>query len=471
MPIPERYAIVVAAPKTALREKLVRCLRENGYLCRVFGTRGSTARFLTERVPRLVLLGQGFGNAGFPQNVAALRKRSPLADVVPFGKQVKASEVTESFRAGARDFLVGGTPEAFMKRIDTLVVEQRHIPRLQQLRDHLAKKSQFEGFFSRSQKMWDVFEMADRVAETDATVLIEGETGTGKELLARAIYRRSSRTGTPFLTVNCGALTDTLLDSELFGHEKGAFTGASSRKTGLFEKADGGTLFLDEIGNISEPMQQRLLRVIETGKYRRVGGTEELETNVRFIAASNRTLEEAVAAGEFREDLYFRLNVFYLRIPALRERPEDILFLFHYNLDRFAEQYNTKRPTVSDRVLDQLLSHDWAGNVRELQNLAERLVLVAKEGKILPKDLPKAMVGFVKPARNASQLVPDISKPLDQVVDGSMERVEREYLKRVLEKYRGRIQKTADHAGISRRTLHRKMRAHGLDKDSFKAGR
>jgi Nif-specific regulatory protein len=240
--------------------------------------------------------------------------------------------------------------------------------------------------------MQRVYHFISKVAPTDATVLISGESGTGKELAARAIHRNSKRAQKSFMAVNCAALNESLLESELFGHEKGSFTGALAQKKGRLEIADGGTIFLDEIGELTPPLQVKLLRVLQEREFERVGGTVTIKVDLRVIAATNKNLEEAIEAGEFRQDLYYRLNVVSLEMPALRDRREDIMLLANYFADKYGARCNRKLTGFSPEARTCLTSYDWPGNVRELENAVERAVVLGTTDQILPEDLPEALV-------------------------------------------------------------------------------
>jgi DNA-binding NtrC family response regulator len=324
----------------------------------------------------------------------------------------------------------------------------------------------FEDLTSRNPRMLELFELIPRVARTDSPVLVHGETGTGKELVAAAIHRQSRRKDGPFFTVNCGALTDTLLESELFGHEKGAFTGAYRRKEGYFELASGGTLFLDELGTISAAMQVKLLRVLERMEVRRVGGGDLVKVDVRIVAATNARLEDAVAAGTFREDLYYRINVVQLFLPPLRERSEDVLVLADLFRATIVAKHAREVRGFDGGAQRMLVEYPWPGNVRELQNVVERAVILATGPLIAEKDLPERL------RRGAARkfAVPsfDAEEPLTTLLGRLSSAVEREYLKRVLRKYHGHVGRTAEHSGLNRRTLYNKMREHGLRREDFR---
>ena len=324
----------------------------------------------------------------------------------------------------------------------------------------------FEDLESRNPRMLELFELIPRVAQSDSPVLILGETGTGKELVAAAIHRQSNRRERDFFTINCGALTETLLESELFGHERGAFTGAVKTKKGYFELASGGTLFLDELGTISQATQVKLLRVLETMEVRRVGGGRTHRVDVRIVAATNASIEDAVAAGTFREDLYYRLNVVPVAIPPLRERPEDIPLLSGVFREKFAEAMGRRDVTgIRPAARRRLKNYAWPGNVRELQNVIERAVLLTKGPQIEERDLPERVRG--EGSRRAAIPSFDIERPLASVLDQLRGTVEREYLRRLLRRYEGHMGRVADHAGMNRRTLYNKLRACGLDRRDF----
>jgi DNA-binding NtrC family response regulator len=323
----------------------------------------------------------------------------------------------------------------------------------------------FEDLTSNSTRMLELFQLIPRVAQSDSPVLIVGETGTGKELVAAAIHRQSKRKGREFFTVNCGALTETLLESELFGHEKGAFTGAIKTKKGYFELASGGTLFLDELGTISAAMQVKLLRVLERMEVRRVGGSALEKVDVRIVAATNASLEDAVAAGTFREDLYYRLNVVQLQIPPLRDRPEDVPILAEVFRKKYAAEQSRDVARIERGALRLLRAYPWPGNVRELENVIERAVILAPGAGVTEADLPER----VRRAEVRRTSVPsfDVEERLSTVLHRVSSAVEREYLKRVLKRFRGHLGRTSQHSGLNRRTLYNRMQAHGLKREDF----
>jgi DNA-binding NtrC family response regulator len=333
-------------------------------------------------------------------------------------------------------------------------------------RESVTDRYSYGEIISRSPQMRAVFDLIDRVSDTPATVLIEGETGTGKEQVARAIHRTSAaiRSG-DLVAVNCAALPEQLLESELFGHEKGSFTGAVGQRKGRFELANGGTIFLDEIGEMTPPMQVRLLRVLQDRRFERVGGTEPIDVDVRVIAATNRDLARLVRKGKFREDLYYRLNVIRIELPPLRERPEDIPLLAEHFAAKYAKPGQPSKP-IAPEAMDALLRHTWPGNVRELENAIERATLTALGPRITLADLP-AEIGK-GPARPASTAV-DLSRPLPEVLKATLCDVERQYIERAMRKARGNVGRCARICGVSRRSISTKLAEYGIDKDRYKA--
>ena len=435
--------------------------KRRGYRVRSVTDCGDALETLREHQPRAVVLdveGAGYGAPAFREMLRAdhpglLLLEVPAAAMSPEDVGLFTAELDRALGDGP-----GGDPDRRPERpADAEAPLSGSAP---------IAGYKFEDLTSRNPRMIELFGLIPRLARTDSPVLIHGETGTGKELVAAAIHRQSRRKDGPFFTVNCGALTDTLLESELFGHERGSFTGAYRRKEGYFELAHRGTLFLDELGTISAAMQVKLLRVLEKMEVRRVGGSELVKVDVRIVAATNARLEDAVAAGTFREDLYYRVNVVQLVLPPLRERPEDVPILADLFRRKFAEKQG-REVAGFERAAERLLvEYPWPGNVRELQNVVERAVIMASGDAIQEKDLPERMR---RPAaRKPSVPSFDAEDTLDAVLERLSGAVEREYLRRVLRKYRGHLGRTADHAGLNRRTLYNKMHEHGLRKEDFR---
>jgi two-component system response regulator HydG len=324
-----------------------------------------------------------------------------------------------------------------------------HEEEIRDLRARIEPTAEFSGLIGKDPKMQVVYKLIEDVAPTDATVLIQGESGTGKELVARAIHQRSPRREKPFIVINCSAYPSTLLESELFGHEKGAFTGASRRRAGRFEQAHGGTVFLDEIGEISQTAQIKLLRVLQSQKFERVGGEQTLTVDVRILAATNKNLLDQVKGGQFREDLFYRLNVIPFQLPPLRDRQNDIPLLARHFLRTFAERQKKDIQDFSSDAMRILLNHRWAGNVRELENTIEHAVVLAKGKSVEGVDLPLLVTG------QTAQASPAPSK----TITGNEARL----LKEVLEECNWNKTEAAQRLGISRSTLYEKIKKYQLN--------
>ena len=357
----------------------------------------------------------------------------------------------EAMKRGAYDFLAKPVNldrlELLLKRALT---ERQMGAENQRLKAQLDSKYGFENILGTSAAMQEVFDTIRQAAPTRATVLIQGESGTGKELVARALHQCSPRAQGPFIPVHCAALSPTLLESELFGHEKGAFTGAQERRRGRFEMADGGTLFLDEIGEIDPSLQVKILRVLEERKFERVGGTETLHVDVRLVAATNRDLKKMVEEGKFREDLFYRLFVVNLTLPPLREREGDIVLLAQHYLKALAAEHGKKASGITPDAMDLLSAYPWPGNVRELRNVIERMVVLGSGEKLTVRDLPPSF-------RLAAGRAESAARPGSALRDA-----ERQLIEEALRKNKGSRTKAAQDLGISRRTLHRKINEFGL---------
>jgi two-component system response regulator AtoC len=356
----------------------------------------------------------------------------------------------DAMKRGAVDFL---TKPVNIERLEVLIQRALKTRTLEvevkQLHERLDEKFSFSGIVGNSPKLQAVIDRVQLVAPSRATILIEGQSGTGKELIAQAIHQVSPRSRGPFVAVHCAALSESLLESEIFGHERGAFTGAIERRVGRFESAEGGTLFLDEIGEISASTQVKLLRFLETRTIERVGGSKSLELDVRLVAATNRNLDQMVAEGKFRDDLFFRLNVVRIPMPALRERPEDIPLLLAHFIKGFAEENGLPPIAIEPGALQTLQRYAWPGNIRELRNFCENIVVLHRGGRLSEFDLEPKFRGGA-PAGGAAGAGP-LANPL------SVEENEKHLLREALIKARGNRTRAAEFMGISRRTLHRKL--------------
>ena len=355
----------------------------------------------------------------------------------------------EAMRAGAENFLVKPLDVAAVLIVVQRTLEKRTLQKdARQLRERVHERFQIANIIGAAPELQSVFQIVLQAAPTKVTVLILGESGTGKELVAQALHEQSPRKDRPFVNVSCAALSETLLESELFGHEKGSFTGASGRREGRFELADGGTLFLDEIGDISPATQVKLLRVLQAHEFERVGGTATIKVDVRIVAATNRDLAAEVKAGRFREDLFYRLNVVAVTLPPLRRRKGDIPSLAAHFIERSATAYGKKVVALGPGTLNALLAHDWPGNVRELENAIERAVVLCKETALTTDDLPPTLRGPRPAPRDASSLLPG----------ATLMAIEREAILRTLELVGGSTSRAAEMLGISARKIQYRLK-------------
>jgi DNA-binding NtrC family response regulator len=369
----------------------------------------------------------------------------------------------DAMKVGAYDYL---TKPVNLDNLEMLVERGLDARRLQlenaRLRKQLNKRQGFEGLIGNSRPMAEVFDTIEQVASARTTVLITGESGTGKELVAQALHNLSPRRLKPFVVVHCASLNANLLESELFGHEKGAFTGASERRAGRFEKADGGTLFLDEIGEIDASTQVKLLRVLETRRFERVGGAQSLEVDVRLVSATNQDLPELVAAGKFREDLYYRLNVVRLHLPPLRERPDDIELLLNHFLKDFTKENAKELNGFTPEALKVLTAYSWVGNVRELRNCVERMVVMARGSSLTLGDVPPEIRGAVSAELDSAAEV-QVTTAAATGEGFDLNANERNLVIKALRDCDGNRTRAAEKLGISRRTLHRKIHTFDLE--------
>jgi DNA-binding NtrC family response regulator len=377
-----------------------------------------------------------------------VKENDPDLSVVMITAYGSIPSAIEAMKNGAHEYLLKPfDPDELMVLIEKIRKHQAETRETQFLREQYKERTRFESMIGQSRALQEVFDLIERIAPTDSTILINGETGTGKGLAARAIHTKSRRGQGPFVVVNCGAFPEHLLESELFGYQKGAFTDAKTTKKGRLELAHGGTLLLDEVGEISTRMQIDLLRVLEDHIFYRVGGTQPIEADFRIIAATHKDLERAIKERTFREDLYYRLNVISFAMPPLREHKEDIPLLADYFLHRFAQETNKPVDQISREALDEMMLYDWPGNVRELGNAVERAVVIGRGRRILPRDLPIFRSEYV-------------SSPPGR----TLREVEMTHLSSVLNETQWNVSKSAEILGIDRSTLYDKIKRYDLRK-------
>jgi DNA-binding NtrC family response regulator len=382
-----------------------------------------------------------------------------------------ASEALHAMKAGADDFVTKPYEPDHLRILIKRILDRRQlIDELEQLRKQMRGHYHFHTMVSKSPKIRKLFDLIEQVGPMGSTVLIHGETGTGKELVAHALHAADTRRAGPFVALNCAVLNDSLLESELFGHEKGAFTGAERRKIGRFEMADGGTLLLDEVGDIPPGLQAKLLRVLQSGTFERVGGTESISVDVRIVAATHKVLEEEIKKGRFRADLFYRLNVIRLDLPPLRERIEDIPLLAMHFLEKHRSQKSTSVSEIATDGMQALLRHHWPGNVRELENAIKAGVALADGSVLRRDDLPESVAPRTSHAPRSSSLL-DVERALPDLTCDLIGQIEREYFVRLLSQYKGNVARCARHSGLSRRSVTQKLQKYGLERAEFKSSR
>jgi len=379
---------------------------------------------------------------------------NPLTEVILMTGFGTVESGVEAMRLGAYDYIQKPfDKEEFVILVGKALERKQLLTEVEHLQEELKEKYRFENIVGNSNEMMDVFSMALKVAPTDSTVLISGESGTGKELVARAVHINSRRKNRSFITINCGALPENLQESELFGHVRGAFTGAIRDKRGLFQEANGGTLFLDEVGETAPSTQVKILRFLQDGEIRRVGENDAIYVDVRLLAATNQDLEKAIEEGRFREDLYYRLNVIPIHMPPLRKRRDDIPLLINYFLEKNVTQKKKKIDQVSQDAMKILTGYHWPGNVRELENVLERAVILTNRNVILPEDLPVS----IRETQSAGQ------ESDEDIGEKTLEDLEKYYILKALEKYGWNQKKVSDVLGISTTTLWRKLKSYGIE--------
>jgi DNA-binding NtrC family response regulator len=444
--------ILIVEDEAPMCELLVSFFSERGYQVDTSQDGEEAIVRLEDRDYALVITDIKLPGISGLELLARIRVDWPDVAVIIMTAFSSISSAVEAMKLGAEDYI--GKPFQLDELAITVekALERRSLRReVKELRAEVRERYNFSNIVGRSKPMQQLFEVIKRIAaRRDASALIIGSTGTGKELVARAIHYNSDRKDAPFVPINCSAIPETLLESELFGHQKGAFTGAHETRRGLIEEAQGGTVFLDEINTLSANLQVKLLRVLQERVVRRVGGRENIPIDIRLVSASNQDLEEAVKRGEFRQDLFYRLNVVPVRLPDLKDRREDIPLLVHHFLQKFASQHGEPPRRFDNDAMRVLMTHSWPGNVRELENAVEHALTMGRGTILTPEDLPASVTA---PERDVVEEAAIDNLPLAEV--------ERRYILRILEKMEGHQIKTSEILGIDRRTLYRRLRQYG----------
>ncbi len=445
--------ILVVDDEVNIREALASILKNEGYQVSSSASAEDAMAALGEDFFQVVISDMRMDGGSGMDLLRWIRENCPETEMILLTAYGSVEGAVEAMKLGAYDYL---SKPVDRRRLSLLIEKALEKQRLsmenRNLRRRLSVKEEFSNIIGNSGRIRQIFKIISEVAPSNATVLITGESGTGKELVARAIHGRSQRRDGAFVTLNCGALPDTLLESELFGYEKGAFTGAAAMKMGRIEMASGGTLFLDEVGDMTPKTQVDLLRALQDRELRRLGGTKVIEVDVRFIAATNKDLAGEISEKRFREDLYYRLNVVPIVLPALRERKEDIPILVNAFLEEFCRLHQKELKKVSDRTMDLMVHYAWPGNVRELRNVVERMVLLSRHETLEPQDLP----GSIDHGQDSR---PQITIPLDQ----PLEDMEKAVISNVFSRITHNRRKAAQMLGISLRALHYKIRRFQLN--------
>lgn len=444
--------VLVVDDEKNMRLSLKTLLGGEDYLVRVVESAEEALNLLGREDFFMVITDARLGGMSGYDFLAKVRLQWPELPVLMITAYATSRLAVEAIKAGAIDYLAKPfAPEELLHAVERCAERYRLLQDNARLRARASETYRLEQIVGESPKMRELRRLIQTVAPTDARVLVLGESGTGKELVAGALHSLSQRGNANYVRINCAAIPETLLESELFGHEKGSFTGALKQKPGRVEEADGGTIFLDEIADMSRPLQAKLLRFLEDGTFARVGGTQELRVNVRLLAATNRDIIAAIRADQFREDLFHRLNVVQMRLPPLRERGEDVALLAEYFLRSFAVSMNKTTRMVSRAARQKLLSHHWPGNVRELRNVIERALILETTPEIQPGSLPD----FQLEARlhRTGLPLPPAGEPLDEIVTN----FERDLISSILELYQFNLGKTAEHLKISRHALRYRM--------------
>ena len=448
----KKARILVVDDEAPMREALNDWLMEDGYEVGLAESGKDAIAMVMEKGWDVILLDLKMPGMDGIETLRQLKGKDvdTDAEILMMTAYATVDTAVQAMKEGAFDYLVKPfAPDEIELQIKKIVAHRELVLENILLRQKLEERSEYDEIIGKSDAMQKIFDLITQVAPTDSTVLVTGESGTGKELIAQAIHGNSQRCYMPFIALSCGALPDSLLESELFGYERGAFTGAEHTKKGRFEMADKGTLFLDEIGDISLKTQVDLLRVLQQKEFRRLGGQEEIKVDVRILAATNRDLEKAISENKFREDLFYRLNVISIHVPPLRERKDDIPLLVKAFIRRYCLEMNKELVKITPSALKLLMDYNWPGNVRELENVIERALVIGRDKEIVTNDLP-----FTR-----KELGPETT-PI------SLKLMEKMHIKRMLEETGWNISKTARVLEVDRQTLYNKIEKYKIEKES-----
>lgn len=443
----ENKTILIVEDDLKVGESLNLLLKKKGYNTFLASNGKEALNLFRREIIDLVITDLVMPKMDGIELLETIKALKPVTEVIVISAQGTIEKAVQAMKLGAFDFIEKPiNPRVISLLVERALEKQVLILQNRDLRSRLQDKFQFENIIGRSEKMVKIFELIRHIAPYNTSVLIIGESGTGKELIANAIHYNSPRASNPFVKVSCASLSEGIIESELFGHEKGAFTGAIASRKGRFEMAHQGTLFLDEVEDIPPSTQIKLLRVLQENEFERVGGNKTIKVDIRVIAASNRDLQEEVRKGRFREDLYYRLNVVNIKLPPLRERKEDIPFLINFFIEKFNKKYGMKVKGVSQRVMKILINYDWMGNVRELENTIESVLIINNPEILDIQHIPQEIIEY----KNKPEMI-------SLKIGTTLEELEKEIIMKTLQATKGNKMRAAKILGINVRTIHRKL--------------
>ena len=466
--MPDRASILVVDDDKAFRIATKTLLEDEGFQVTLAGDGEEAMERIDAEEFDILLSDMVMGKVSGLDLLTKVKTRRPELPVIMVTGFGSIQTAVDAMRQGATDYLTKPTNnDELLIKLRRVLEMQRQNRELRSLREELHSTYSLGNMVSRSPAMRHIIQLIQQVSNTDVTILIQGESGTGKELVARALHFNSARASRPFVVVNCSAIPENLLESELFGYEKGAFTGATRQRAGKFEEANNGTLFLDEIGDISTAVQTKLLRALQDKTFERVGGTGSISVNTRVVAATNRNLDLMVRQGDFREDLFYRLNVFPITLPPLRERLEDIPLLTEYFLKRHADLAGGNVKSVATAVIGDMMNYTWRGNIRELENLIKRAIIKSPGEIITIMELPNADPAGPKTAGEPAEGM-NLNTPYKDYIGNILRHAEERYLTRILRLCKGNINQVAKLMEVDRKTIYRKMTEYSIDPSSFR---